>query len=309
MILIVSCADKASIKINKSVNDDSLNYRGPIIDMHVHAYNEVNPLFGRAMENPLTGKVYMGAKSVQIHQQETLAKFKQHNIVKAMVSEYPEAWYQTSPSTVLIGKGQGFSIEHLRSLHQQGRLHVLGEIAPNYDGLMATDDSLTAYYDLAVELDIPIGLHLFPGGPPGGAYFAYPKTRARLGKPLQLEEILFARPDIKIYIMHAGWPFLDEMKALMYAHLQVYVDIGAISWGLPRKEFYHFLQGLVDAGFGQRIMFGSDQMQWPTTISEAIEAVNSASFLTRQQKADIFYNNAARFLELPADEINRHKKL
>jgi predicted TIM-barrel fold metal-dependent hydrolase len=106
--------------------------------------------------------------------------------------------------------------------------------------------------------------------------------------------------------MHAAWPYLEDMKALMYAHPQVYVGLGVISWVLPRKEFQSYLKGLVDAGFGKRIMFGTDQMMWVDTISDSIEAVNSADFLTVDQKADIFYNNAARFLELPESEIKKH---
>lgn len=53
-------------------------------------------------------------------------------------------------------------------------------------------------------------------------------------------------------------------------------------------------------------MFGSDQMQWPETIALAIEAINTADFLTAEQKRDILYNNAARFLRLSEEEIARH---
>ncbi len=45
-------------------------------------------------------------------------------------------------------------------------------------------------------------------------------------------------------------------------------------------------------------MFGSDQMNWPETIDAALDAIQSAPFLTAEQKRDIFYNNAARFLKL-----------
>jgi hypothetical protein len=45
-------------------------------------------------------------------------------------------------------------------------------------------------------------------------------------------------------------------------------------------------------------MFGSDQMQWPETIDGAIEAIESADFLTAEQKRDIFHNNGARFIRL-----------
>jgi hypothetical protein len=45
-------------------------------------------------------------------------------------------------------------------------------------------------------------------------------------------------------------------------------------------------------------MFGSDQMRWPEKIGEAIEALEQAPFLTEEQKRDILYHNAVRFLRL-----------
>lgn len=52
------------------------------------------------------------------------------------------------------------------------------------------------------------------------------------------------------------------------------------------------------AGFGKRLLFGSDQMVWPEAIGMAVEGIESATFLTEEEKRDIFYNNAARFLRL-----------
>ena len=62
----------------------------------------------------------------------------------------------------------------------------------------------------------------------------------------------------------------------------------------------------MDAGLGKRLMFGSDQMQWPEAIDDAVEAIESAPFLTEEQKRDIFYNNAARFLRLSEAQIAAH---
>jgi predicted TIM-barrel fold metal-dependent hydrolase len=39
-------------------------------------------------------------------------------------------------------------------------------------------------------------------------------------------------------------------------------------------------------------------MQGPTAIDAAVDAINSAPFLSEAEKADIFYDNAARFLRL-----------
>ena len=102
-----------------------------------------------------------------------------------------------------------------------------------------------------------------------------------------------------------SWPFLGEMIALMYRYPQVYVDLSTITWIIPRPTFHSYLKGLIDAGLGKRLMFGSDQMVWPETIGMAIEAIKSAKFLTAEQKRDIFYNNAVRFLRLKKDLVDK----
>lgn len=84
---------------------------------------------------------------------------------------------------------------------------------------------------------------------------------------------------------------------------QVYVDLSAISSEdvVPRETFYAYLKALVEAGLGKRLMFGSDG--W---LEESIEAINSAPFLSDEQKRDIFYNNAARFLRLSEEQMAEH---
>jgi predicted TIM-barrel fold metal-dependent hydrolase len=77
----------------------------------------------------------------------------------------------------------------------------------------------------------------------------------------------------------------------------------------PRAAFYRYLQEIVEAGYGDRVMFGSDQMIWPGIIEPSIEAIEQAPFLTPEQKRDILYNNAARFLRLGKEEIARHHSM
>lgn len=127
--------------------------------------------------------------------------------------------------------------------------------------------------------------------------------RARLHSPLVIEDALVRHPKLRVYLMHAGWPMLDDLLAVLYAHPQVHVDVGVISFVLPRQEFHRYLQGIVNAGFAKRVMFGSDQMNWPAAIEVAIQAVETAPFLTPEQKRDILFNNAARFLRLSPERI------
>jgi predicted TIM-barrel fold metal-dependent hydrolase len=107
--------------------------------------------------------------------------------------------------------------------------------------------------------------------------------------------------------MHAGWPMLDDMLTVLYTYPQLYVDVAAICYMIPEKEFYYYLERLVNAGFGKRIMFGSDNMFWPGAIEAGIRTIDQAAFLTKDQKRDILFNNAARFLRLTPEEIEKMK--
>ena len=104
--------------------------------------------------------------------------------------------------------------------------------------------------------------------------------------------------------MHAGWPRLESMIALMSIHPGVYVDVAALQSEafLPRPGYYHHLRGLVEAGFAKRIMFGSD---FPDQVSAGIDAILAADFLSGDQKSDILCNNAARFLRLNPSPCGR----
>ena len=264
-----------------------------------------------AVPPTLRGEIYDATTSPDAQREETLAHLRANNVVKAVVAG-GGLWLDADPTLedlILVGGGLT-SPEALRAQHGAGRLQALAELAPFYQGLMADEPAVERYFDLAAELGVPVGFHIFPGGPNGGLYMGGPLLggiRAYNADPLQLEDVLARHPDVNVYVMHAGWPWLDDMKALLYAHPQVYVDVAVIDWILPEAEFHAYLKGLVEAGFGDRIMFGSDQMVWPETIDVGVDAVNSAPFLTLEQKEDIFYDNAAAFLGLSAEEIARHK--
>lgn len=274
----------------------------PIIDVHVHVYAE-DDRWTYKVPNPVTGQP-MTATSEQAHMQATFSEMQKYNIVKAVVSnDFQTAlrWKAASPDRIIASYGFNdpisLDLEFLRREYAAGRLEALGEIAAQYEGVAPNDPRMEPIFALAEELDIPVGIHMGLTQP-GATYTFSPKYRAALSNPLLLEEVLIRHPKLRIYVMHAGWPMSDQMVGLMWAHPQVYVDTGVIDWALPRNEFHSYLCRLVEAGFGKRIMFGSDQMVWPETIGMGIEGIESAACLTAQQKRDIFYNNAVRFFRL-----------
>jgi uncharacterized protein len=313
--------------------------RLPIIDMHLHAmpadaqgppplamctpmqfpvwdqnrpYAEAFMYMQKAPECP--DPVWSPETDEEIMAQ-TIEVMERLNITGVLSGNEPGRianWMAEAPDRFIPGfvlefneAGAVITTDSLRSLHSDGRLAVLGEVVNQYAGIAPDDERMAPYWALAEELDIPVGIHVGTG-PPGAIYLGFGGYRARLHSPLTMEEVLVRHPRLRVCLAHAGYPMLDDLLAVLYAHPQVYVDTGIIVYMLPRAEFYRYLRTIVEAGYGKRVMFGSDQMVWPGVIERAVEVIMEAPFLSEEQKRDILYNNAARFLRLSDEEITRH---
>src|SRR4029077_19451292 len=101
-----------------------------------------------------------------------------------------------------------------------------------------------------------------------------------------------------LQVMHAGYPMVENMLTLLHANSHAYVDVAGLIWSYPIKEANHYNQRLGAGGFEDRVMFGTDQLIWPKLMAYSISVIQSAEYLTPEQKRDILYNNAARFLRL-----------
>src|SRR5918995_1241665 len=277
--------------------------RPPIIDMHIHAFSwnhQGNP----PPPNPMTGKV-PAASTDKEAMEASLAELRRYNVVRAVAGgprEHVLRWLAADPGRIIGGTMMGprFPIPDVSVLREDfraGRLGVLGELGLIYNGVAPNDPQMEPYWTLAEELDIPVGLHTGIG-PPRTPYTCCPKFRTSLGNPALLEEVLIRHPKLRVYLMHAGFPYLQETIAIMHMYPQVYADLGVLDWARPREEFHEYLRAFIRSGFGKRLMFGSDQMVWPEAVGMAVEGIDSATFLTAEQKRDIFYNNAVRFLRL-----------
>jgi len=275
----------------------------PIIDMHLHSF-PAGYMGESSIPNPVTGRPSSSTSDKAI-MEATLAEMRRYNITLAMTSgplEVLYRWKSEAPERIIGGVYFDEvttlpDVEQLRKQFIEGRLGALGELVAQHSGLTITDSLFEPYLTLAEELDIPVAVHTGLG-PPGTPYTCCPNFRVTYGNPILLEEVLVSHPKLRLYIMHGGWPYLEETKAIMAVYPQVYADLATINWIIPREEFHEYLKDLIRAGFGKRLMFGSDQMVWPEAIGMAIEGIESAKFLTKVEKRDIFYNNAARFLKL-----------
>jgi uncharacterized protein len=91
-----------------------------------------------------------------------------------------------------------------------------------------------------------------------------PKFRGSMGNPLLLEELLARRPKLRVQVMRAGYPMIDNLLTLLQANSHVYVDVAGLIWSDPIREVNRYIERLVDAGFERRVMFGTDQLIGPS---------------------------------------------
>lgn len=307
----------------------------PIIDMHLHAYpadaNGPPPIplcipvtqylppydLGRdnlmsLIKNPPCSNPIWSPMTDEEVMQGTIEVMERRNII-GVLSATPdrlETWMAAPPDRFIpslqlnVARDWAVSPDSTRLLIKAGRVMLLGEVSNQYAGIEPNDERMEPYWALAEELDIPVTYHMGEG-PPYVSLIS-PDYRASLSNPYLLEEVLSRHPKLRISVMHYGSPHVDEMIAMLWIYPQLYVDIGGMTWHYPREYFYAQLKKFIDAGFGKRVMFGSDQMNWPGVIEPSIATIEEAPFLSQEQKRDILYNNAARFLRLTEEQIKAH---
>jgi uncharacterized protein len=313
--------------VSLSVAQNTTSTVPPVIDVHVHAMDESFPSMDIPMcpntpkflasdpdtkeaqfgwvQDECTPKLYPAAKGEYL---KDMAAEMQRLNVTAVVFGDPKSvqkWIDAMPGRVIPGTGfnEGLDLgkrvplDELRKDFTTGGFKVMGEIGLQYEGLSPSDMSVDQYFALAEELDIPVAIHMGTGGS-GRANVGMPKFRGSMGNPLLLEELLARHPKLRVQVMHAGYPMIDNMLTLLQANSHVYVDVAGLIWSYPLKEVYRYIERLVDAGFEDRVMFGTDQVEWPKLMSYSISIIQNADYLTPEQKRDILYNNAARFLRL-----------
>jgi hypothetical protein len=288
-------------------------YRGPIIDVHVHAHTDES--LAQRAPNPATGE--MSPTTAQEHMRRTLQIMKERNVVLGIVSGLSvaavEPWEVAAPDRVMTSisvddPSRLMKPEELDRSFREKKVEAFGEHAPQYHGYSPSDPVFNAYWEVAVKHGVPVGIHT-GGAPPRTPYTCCPKFRLSLNDPLLLEDVLVKYPKLKVYVMHAGGFFMQNALMLMTMYPHIYVDIGALSWTPIAGDMLEpFLREAKRRRLLDRVMFGSDQMRWPEAIALAIDRVNRLDFLTVAEKQDIFYDNAAKFIGLSAEEIARHHR-
>jgi hypothetical protein len=173
--------------------------------------------FGDSLgSSPIDCKLLMSPASDEALITETLAVMKRYRMVGMLGGYDPklvEKWVARAPDRFMPGldfrldkaTGTASSSERsgefrpitpseIRNLHASGKLKVFAEITNQYGGISPDDPRMEPYWKLAEDLDIPVGIHLGPGGP-GEPYLGNSKIPRSSAKRAHARECAGETPE------------------------------------------------------------------------------------------------------------------
>jgi len=204
-----------------------------------------------------------------------------------MVQQYPDRLIGFAG----VDPRQGMSAvrEVERSVKELGLKGIC--LAPFQYHACPNDKLYYPIYSKCVELDIPIWMNT-------GIHWAL-DCPLEIQRPIYLDEVAIAFPQLKIIAGHGGWPWVNEMVLIAWKHPNVYIETSATKpkfIGTPGSGWEMLLY------FGNRtiqdkVVFGSEWTVLGISIAEVIKEVRALP-LREEVKEKWLHHNAAHLLNL-----------
>jgi predicted TIM-barrel fold metal-dependent hydrolase len=224
------------------------------------------------------------------------------HIYELYLKPYPERFIGFTGSSPLIVDGNILNNGSFDQKNWESTRYSIKELGfkgikllPAYGHYSPLDPRVYPFYALAAELNVPLIIHM--GGTP------VRHAALRFTKPIDVDQILFEFPTLRINMPHMGWPWEDELLAIMVRSPNLYTDISFIGeMGLQRVA-----NDLITArNFGviSRVMFGTDPLcrplkfyiDWLKNDLNKYAAKQNEKLFTEDEINGILGGNALRFL-------------
>ena len=281
----------------------------PIIDVHRHAswpWSEDAPYRGQTLKELDSNGVAVAVLSIHDYDDvEGWVGAAPNRFIAGIKIPCPRN--KAEPRYGCFPASEGWAdIGWIEREIRAGRIKAIHELMPSYSGISPANPRLDAYFALAHRYRIPVGIHTQRGPAPGGRHSTRadpdccPDYDPAMGNPALLRPVLDRYPGLKIWIQHVGsgrgdygtyWP---ETLALLKDYPGVYVDLSITNGAMPLSQYEETLARLIDAGFEDRIMFGSDNLP----IAPILRRLESMRSISDAQRRKILHDNAARFFGL-----------
>ena len=256
-----------------------------IFNVHIHGEGDAV----QQLTKLKAAGVYKAAVSTSWKLQQSYQSTEKLTLLQGLMLACPQGKVPYSGQYCFEDQKDLPDLKWVEKVIREKKIDFIGEVLNQYYGFSPSDTLLYPYYALAEKYGLPVGIHTGLGGPDNGS----PAFRAALGDPILMEDMLVKFPKLNVWIMHCGAPYLESTMAIMKYYPNVYADISAISnpWIFPPAEFKYIMKRFMDAGFGNRLMFGSDNGD----INEILANFNALESLSPREKEAIRYQNAETF--------------
>ncbi len=140
-----------------------------------------------------------------------------------------------------------------RSVQELGMRGI--KLGPTYMGVHPDDEALRPIYGYAEKEGLPILFHQ-------GTTFAL-NAPLKYANPVQLEDIAYRHPELRMIVAHMGHPWIGECISLIRKQPHVYADISALFY--RPYQYYQALKLAEEYGADKKLLLGSD---YPVTTTQ-----------------------------------------
>lgn len=261
-----------------------------VIDTHVH----IN--FQRPHSREIAKKAGIGYTPARL-----LKDMDANNVVKALLMSVPG---QTAVSKQFATKYPGrfwvCGAADPKNLTDMVLKEVEADMAENeiralkfyigYQHYYPDDEDCVPLYRLALKYDVPVIFHT------GDCVSTM--ARLRYSHPLNIDDLAFRFPELKIVMAHMGCPWIWDAAEVIYKNENVYGDLSGLITGLPaayKDEYQDWVRKQVQDAI---YYCGADHMTFGTDYCLISHAEAISFFLSlkirKEDREKIFYGNALK---------------
>jgi predicted TIM-barrel fold metal-dependent hydrolase len=261
-----------------------------VIDAHMH----IN--FGRPQSKELAEKIGLRYTPAGL-----LKDMDENNVVRALLMTVPgqleerKKFVKKYPNRFwLAGSADPMSLtdEVLKVLEaemESGGIRAI-KLYIGYQHYYPDDEACVPIYRLAVKYDMPIIFHT------GDCVSTM--ARLKFSHPLNVDDLAFRFPELKIVMAHMGNPWLWDAAEVIYKNENVYADLSGLITGVSETYREEYRERLLYQLESAIYYCGADNLMFGTDYCLASHADSLAFFSKlRIRKADkerFLYKNALK---------------
>ncbi|NQU08451.1 MAG: amidohydrolase family protein [Candidatus Abyssubacteria bacterium] len=264
--------------------------RPRVIDTHMH----IN--FQRLQSKELAGKI-----GIRYTPAGLLKDMEESNVVRALLMTVPgmpgvtKKFAEKYPGKFWVAGSvdpKSMTDETLAALEAdmaEGAIRAV-KLYVGYQHYYPDDEDCVPLYRLLMKYDMPVIFHT------GDCVSTM--ARLKFSHPLNIDELAFRFPDLKIVMAHMGNPWLRDAAEVIYKNENVHADLSGLITGLEERYKKEYRERLLDQLESAIYYCGADHLMFGTDYCLASHA-DSLEFFSklRIKKSDMnnfLYKNALK---------------